>query len=902
MNANDALDADTGPNGAQNFPVVSGAYVNGGTSTLITGTMASAANTAYTIELFTNAAADPSGYGEGQVYRQTFAVNTNGSGNGTFAVTLPVALTPGSFVTATATDTAGNTSEFSEARVVTANTPPTTTNDIVLTVREFPMTTTPAANDVDPDVASPQVRTTYRPISGPVAALQAPGDVGVVTSSGLAYFTGANTSQGTSGRIGILDTATNTVIGTIPLPGNFASAFAEVDQAAEVVFFRGGINLLAVDARPSSGAFNQLVLNVNLGTINSWTLDSTHHRLYVTTQTTGQGLIASGRITVLDTDRASTTFLQVIAEATVPTVGGFATAIGVNPVTNKVYVSVTGNGTGLYVADAATLTMTQIFSVPNTAVITSIAVNDTDNLIYAVGGSVLHAVDGSGPTDTRIAQITLAGGASGGSLDSRLAVHRGSGRVYARLGGFPNPSNLVVVDGKRGSGTINTIVTTINLGRENGSATMAVDEASNRLIATSTADLRSHIIDTTNNTIVATIMATQSVGRVSLDPATHRAYLTGGIGYIKIVDVAAAALVTDVHVATELFGLAIDPLTHSAYFAETGLTTAVKRLDETGISGAIALPHGDGREEYVIRNSVTNKIYVLNGGATAAGGSEALPGFVHVIDGNTNTVTASVPVGPGPFGLAVDEINNKIYAGNSTLGGSFPGGISIIDGVTNTVTQANVSAIPSTSTPANISVGRDMVATNSGRLYFRVTGGAATQMLGVLDGTVASPINLGDVSINIIKYNPVLNRLYVGATGSSDNQVFVIDPATNGVVATLTVGSQSNFITNQSYIAVNTATGRVFIADFDESQLIVVDGNTNTVVGTLAMPFGPGSVAVDEVRNRIYVGNAHARSLTIVDGASLRVVRSLALPFAPVQLNVDSSIVAGPHLCAVDGE
>ena len=68
-----------------------------------------------------------------------------------------------------------------------------------------------------------------------------------------------------------------------------------------------------------------------------------------------------------------------------------------------------------------------------------------------------------------------------------------------------------------------------------------------------------------------------------------------------------------------------------------------------------------------------------------------------------------------------------------------------------------------------------MVVTTSGRLYFRVTGGAATQMLGMLNGTVASPINLGNVNINIIRYNPALNRLYVGATpvAGGANQVFV---------------------------------------------------------------------------------------------------------------------------------
>src|SRR5262249_21341419 len=67
VTANDPLDADSGPNGLQNFPVLTAA-VTGATGTTITGTLQSTPDTAFRVELFAGDAADPSGFGEGQSY------------------------------------------------------------------------------------------------------------------------------------------------------------------------------------------------------------------------------------------------------------------------------------------------------------------------------------------------------------------------------------------------------------------------------------------------------------------------------------------------------------------------------------------------------------------------------------------------------------------------------------------------------------------------------------------------------------------------------------------------------------------------------------------------------------------------------------------------------------------
>lgn len=114
---NDGNDGDTGSNNLQNFPVLTFANSFGG-STTIFFTLNSVAGITYRVEFFSSSACDGSGNGEGQTFIGFTNVITDGSGNATINVTLPVSVTPGSVVTATATDPGNNTSEFSACRVV----------------------------------------------------------------------------------------------------------------------------------------------------------------------------------------------------------------------------------------------------------------------------------------------------------------------------------------------------------------------------------------------------------------------------------------------------------------------------------------------------------------------------------------------------------------------------------------------------------------------------------------------------------------------------------------------------------------------------------------------------------------------------------------------------------------
>ena len=113
---NDLADLDTGPNGLQNYPVLTSAEVYSG-GVLLDGTLNSTPNRSFRLEFFANTACDPSGYGEGERFLCAAKVIADGDGNAGFHVPCQSQVPEGEFITATATDmTSGDTSEFSACR------------------------------------------------------------------------------------------------------------------------------------------------------------------------------------------------------------------------------------------------------------------------------------------------------------------------------------------------------------------------------------------------------------------------------------------------------------------------------------------------------------------------------------------------------------------------------------------------------------------------------------------------------------------------------------------------------------------------------------------------------------------------------------------------------------------
>jgi hypothetical protein len=114
VTANDFGDVDTGPNGLQNFPVLTQIVTSPGAMVSLIGMLQSASNSPYVIDFYSSEACDDSGNGEGEFYFGSANVVTDAFGQVAFQADFgPGTNLRGPTITATATDAAGNTSEFS---------------------------------------------------------------------------------------------------------------------------------------------------------------------------------------------------------------------------------------------------------------------------------------------------------------------------------------------------------------------------------------------------------------------------------------------------------------------------------------------------------------------------------------------------------------------------------------------------------------------------------------------------------------------------------------------------------------------------------------------------------------------------------------------------------------------
>jgi len=227
------------------------------------------------------------------------------------------------------------------------------------------------------------------------------------------------------------------------------------------------------------------------------------------------------------------------------------------------------------------------------------------------------------------------------------------------------------------------------------------------------------------------------------------------------------------------------------------------------------------------------------------------------------TVIATIPVGAGPIGVAVNPTTTRIYTANIF------DGVTVIDGSTNTV----VTTLSGFSGP--ILMAAD-ATTN--RIYVTNSG---NDTLGVLDGgsnTLVTSIPVGS-SPRGVAVNPTTDRIYV--SNFAGNTVSVIDRTTNTVLTTVSGFSNPNFV------AVSLTTNRIYVTNAGSDTLAVLDGSTNTLVTSIPVGSNPHGVAVNDATNRIYVANPGSSTVSVIDQTTNTVVTTVSGFSGPVGIDVN---------------
>jgi YVTN family beta-propeller protein len=253
---------------------------------------------------------------------------------------------------------------------------------------------------------------------------------------------------------------------------------------------------------------------------------------------------------------------------------------------------------------------------------------------------------------------------------------------------------------------------------------------------------------------------------------------------------------------------------------------------------------------YLCYNSQNNKVY-----CTSCTGS--FLGYVVVIDGATNQVVTTIPVGLEPDAHCYNPTNNKVYSAHWS---GMP--VTVIDGATNGV----ITTVPTGGSnyalcynPTNNKV------YSSSDDHVVVIDGAADTVIAIVPGSPQTCF---------LCYNPTSNKVY---SANFYGNVTVIDGATNQVVATVRTGDGC------CAVIYNPTNNKVYSANSGSDDVTVIDGATNQVIATVPVGHRPGALCYNSTNNKVYCANMDdAWDITVIDGASNQVITTL--PVAAVAL------------------
>ena len=154
---------------------------------------------------------------------------------------------------------------------------------------------------------------------------------------------------------------------------------------------------------------------------------------------------------------------------------------------------------------------------------------------------------------------------------------------------------------------------------------------------------------------------------------------------------------------------------------------------------------------------------------------------------------------------------------------------------------------------------------------------------GVVDNLPCGEFS-ADIAINETTHRVYLLNRLPQYTSVIDNRVVVVDGENKKVVATISIGGDTGKGAGQRfsrYIAVNEATNTIYVTDYLEDRLVVIDGITHAVSEIPVGP-SPAQIAVNEKTNKIFVVDEEEDVLYFIDGTTQTILIRLNLPYRGV--------------------
>jgi YVTN family beta-propeller protein len=283
-------------------------------------------------------------------------------------------------------------------------------------------------------------------------------------------------------------------------------------------------------------------------------------------------------------------------------------------------------------------------------------------------------------------------------------------------------------------------------------------------------------------------------------------------------------------------------------------SNSVSVIDTSTNTVAATIPVGNGPSGVAV-NSAGTRAYVVN----------TTDDTISVINTSTNTVIATITVGLGPVGVAVNTAGTKLYVANS-----ISNTVSVIDTSTNTI----ITDIAVGTTPRGVAV-------NSAdtRTYVSNNFSGTVSVIDNTINTVIATVVVGNAPEGL-DISPSGTRVYVANT--NDNTVSVINTSTNLVMVNTAVG------TNPKTVTVNPAGTRAYVTNNfagAAGTVSVIDPSTNLVVGLpISVGNGPIGASINPLGTKVYVVNNVSGNVSVIDTITNSVTATIIVGNNPIAL------------------
>lgn len=234
-----------------------------------------------------------------------------------------------------------------------------------------------------------------------------------------------------------------------------------------------------------------------------------------------------------------------------------------------------------------------------------------------------------------------------------------------------------------------------------------------------------------------------------------------------------------------------------------------------------------------------------------------------------DTVTSTVPVGTGPYAEVLNTNGSRLYVGSAI--GSDTGSISTVDTLTNTMLSKFYTG---SSRIMDMALNPDGLRLYTGHLNGQL------KIINPSTNTVTLSVTVGS-SVYGLALSPDGSRVY--ASDFTANVIRVLNATDLSPITSFAGGTHPRLIVmapsgNRAYVAIQGSTIT------SPGSVKVIDTVSNTVLATIPTGLGTGAVALSPDGKSVYATNYGSNNVSVIDTATNTVSATIPVGTQPYQV------------------